>query len=222
VALSAREEGSGLQSLQQPIIRDGPPQFTSQQVAALGGEAFGRLPGEAALRVLVQAADRVAQQRGGTSGSIAVGGDAQRLLQRGLEAVEELVHARLQTLVLPYQRIPGHDANHARVLLGEGKEHLDELAGLLQALGFGLGDAVGEREHRAFDELDEPLVHLRLGSEVPVQRGLGDVEALGQRRGGDALPLRGLEHLRESLQDFEPAFAFGAGHGRRSGFYAQP
>ena len=160
----------------------------------------------------MQAADRVAQQRRSAPGGVAVGGHAQRLLQGGFEAVEELVHAHLQALVLAHQGVAGQHAHHAGVLLGEGEQHLDQLLALAPAVGLVLGDAVGEREHRAFDELDQPLVHLRLGGELAVERGLGNIESAGERRSGDALPLRRLEHLRESLQDFEPAFAFGAGH----------
>ena len=88
---------------------------------------------------------RVAQQRAGAAGGIAVGSDAQRLLQGRLEAVEELVHARLQALVLADQRVAGHDAHHAGVLLGEGEQHLDQLLGLALAVGLVLGDLVGER-----------------------------------------------------------------------------
>jgi hypothetical protein len=109
-------------------------------------------------------------------------------------------------------RVMTGDAHHAGILLGEREQHLDQLLGLAQAVGLVLRDAVGEGEHRALDELDQPLVHLRLGGEMAVQRRLGNVQALGERGSGDALPLRRLEHLRESLQDFEPAFAFGAGH----------
>jgi hypothetical protein len=160
----------------------------------------------------VQAADRIAQQGRRPAGGVAVGRQAQRLFQGGLETVEELVHAHLQALVLAYQCVAGHDAHHAWILLREREQHLDQLGRLPQAVGLALGDAVRQREHRALDELDQPLVHLRLGGEVAVEGGLGDLEAAGERRRGDALPLRRLEHLRESLQDFEPAFAFGAGH----------
>ena len=80
------------------------------------------------------------------------------------------------------------------------------------AVGLVRGDLVREREHRAFDELDQPLVHLRLGSEVAVERGFRDAEPFGKRGGSDLLPPRRLEHLRKRFQDLEPAFAFGAGH----------
>ncbi len=114
--------------------------------------------------------------------------------------------------MLADQGIAGHHAHHAGILLGEGEQHLDQLVTLLAAVGFVLGDAVGEREHGGLDELDQPFVHLRLGGEVPVERGLGDVELLRQRGGGDAFPFRRLEHLREGFQNFEPAFAFRTGH----------
>src|SRR5204863_8431724 len=96
---------------------------------------------------------------------------------------------------------------------GERERQLDRLDGLAAAAGFVLADAAGAGGNRALDELDQPFVHLRLGGGVPVERGLGGVELLGQRRGGDALPFRRLEHVRERFQDLEPAFAFGAGHG---------
>src|SRR5437588_12155669 len=86
-----------------------------QQILALHREALGRLAREAALAELVHAADGVAQDRGRAARGVAVLGDAQRLLERRLEAVEELVHARLQPLVLADQRIAGHHAHHARV-----------------------------------------------------------------------------------------------------------
>src|SRR4051794_31704706 len=91
-----------------------------EQVLALRREALAGLAREAALAELVHAADRVAQERGGAAGGIAVVGRAQRLLERRFEAVEELVHPRLQALMLADQRIAGHHANHAGVLLGEG------------------------------------------------------------------------------------------------------
>src|SRR3954469_25257212 len=125
-----------------------------EQIATLGGEALARLPGEAAFRVLVQAADRIAEQRRSPARGVAVGSGAQRLLQGALEAVEELVHPRLQALVLADQRVAGHDAHHAWILLRERKQHLDQLGRLPQAVGLALGDAVRQREYRALDELD--------------------------------------------------------------------
>ncbi|OGA41548.1 MAG: hypothetical protein A3G28_01425 [Betaproteobacteria bacterium RIFCSPLOWO2_12_FULL_68_19] len=162
----------------------------------------------------MQAADRVAQQRRGAAGGVAVRRHAQGLLEGGFEAVEELVHARLQPLVLADQRVAGHDAHHAGVLLGEREQHLDQPLGLAVPVGLVLGDAVGQREDRALDELNQALVHLRLGSEVAVERGLGDVQLPRQGGGGDALPFRRLEHLREGFQDLELAFPFGARHGK--------
>ena len=47
---------------------------------------------------------------------------------------------------------------------------------------------------------------------MAVERRFRHAELLGERRGGDLLPLRRLEHLREGLEDLEPAFAFRAGH----------
>jgi hypothetical protein len=47
---------------------------------------------------------------------------------------------------------------------------------------------------------------------VAVKRSLGNIQPLGERRGRDALPLGGLEHLGERLEDLEPAFAFCARH----------
>jgi hypothetical protein len=52
---------------------------------------------------------------------------AQALAQRGLDLVEELVHALLQPLVLEHQRITHHHARHARVLLGELQHHRHDL-----------------------------------------------------------------------------------------------
>jgi hypothetical protein len=162
----------------------------------------------------VQAADAVTQDRRGARRGIAVLGDAQRLLEGGLEAVEELVDARLQPLVLANQRVARHHPHHAGVLLGEGEQHLGQLLGLPAAVGLVLRDAIGEGEDRVLDELDQAFVHLRLGGEVAVERGFGHAEALGERSRRDFFPLRRLEHLRERLQDLELAFAFGSGHGR--------
>ena len=47
---------------------------------------------------------------------------------------------------------------------------------------------------------------------MAIERRLRDVELLGERCGGDLLPLRLLEHLRQGLQDLEPPFAFDARH----------
>jgi hypothetical protein len=110
------------------------------------------------------------------------------------------------------QGLAGHHAHHAGVLFCEREQHLQELAALALAVGLVLGDAVGKREHRAFDEFDEPLVHLRLGGEVPIERSFGDVQLRRERGRGDALPLGRLEHLRERFEDLQPAFAFGPWH----------
>src|SRR5678810_1128259 len=56
-------------------------------------------------------------------------------------------------------RVMTGDAHHAGVLLGEGEQHLGELLGLPAAVGLVLRDLVGQGEHRALDELDQPLVH---------------------------------------------------------------
>src|SRR3954469_23077327 len=189
------------------------PYFLGEQVFALRREALAGFAGKAAFRVLVQAADRIAHHGAGAAVGVAVLGGAQRLLERRLKAVEELVHARLQPLVLTDQGVAGHDAHHARILFREGEQHLRQLLGLLAAVGLVLGDAVGEREHGSLDELDQPLVHLCLRGEVAVERGFGDAERLGERGGRDAFPFRRLEHLCERLQDLELAFAFGSGHG---------
>src|SRR5438270_47661 len=69
------------------------PYFLGEQVFALGREALARLPREAAFRELVQAADRVAHHGAGAPVGVAIVGAPQRLLERRLEAVEELVHA---------------------------------------------------------------------------------------------------------------------------------
>jgi hypothetical protein len=169
---------------------------------------------EAALRVLVQAADRIAQERRRAAGGVAVGGDAQRLLQGRLEAVEELVHAHLQALVLAHQRVAGHDAHHAGILLREREQHLDQLSGLPQARRLRLVMRFASVNTELSMNSISPSYICALEAKVAVERRFRDLQAAGERRGGDALPLRRLEHLRESLQDFEPAFAFGAGHGR--------
>src|SRR5262249_44388240 len=87
------------------------------------------------------------------------------------------------------------------------------LLGLAAAVGFVGGDLVGEREDRALDELDQPLVHLRLGREVTVERRLRDAQLLGQRSGRDLSPLRLLEHLCQRLQALEPPLPFYPRHG---------
>ena len=54
-----------------------------------------------------------------------------RLAQLRFDAVEELVHARGQALVLEDQRIADHHARHARVLLAELQQHGDDALRLL-------------------------------------------------------------------------------------------
>src|SRR5437879_12072562 len=144
--------GAASRSRKTPVARS-----ALKQEAALGVEALGGLLREAALGVLVQAADRVAQQRPGAACRIPILRGAQRLLERGLEAVEELVHPRLQPLVLADQRVAGHHAHHSWVLLGEREQHLDQLVGLAAAVGFVLGDAVGERSEVHTSELQSPM-----------------------------------------------------------------
>ena len=70
--------------------------------------------------------------------------DAQRLAQRRLDAVEELVHAGLQTLVLEDDGIAHHDAHHAGVALAElqhqGFRITEKVAGIPTALMGEWGD----------------------------------------------------------------------------------
>ena len=53
---------------------------------------------------------------------------AQALAQLRLDALEELVHARGQPVVLEHQRVADHDARHARVLLAELEQHGEDAA----------------------------------------------------------------------------------------------
>src|SRR6185503_19019791 len=62
-------------------------------------------------------------------------------------------------------------------------------------------DPVDEREHGLLDELDQPFEHLRLAAEVTVERRLGEFQPRRKSRGGDSLPGRILQHLRQRLQD---------------------
>ena len=140
--------------------------------------------------------------------------DPQRLAQRGLDAVVELVDPRLQPLVLVDQRIADQHARHAGILLREAQQHRDDLLRLRAAVGRLAGDLVDQREQRGLDELDQTLEHLRLAREMPVERGLRDVELRRQRGGGDALAARVLQHRRQRLQDLEAAFAGFGGHRR--------
>ena len=134
-------------------------------------------------------------------------GEFERLFEGRFEALEKLVHARLQPLVLPDQRLAGQDAHHARVGFGKRQQRLDEPGRLAMRVGLLLGDAVGQRKYRALDEFDQAFVHLRLGGEMAVERSLGDVEALRKCGGGDLLPARRLEDSGQRLEDLEPALA---------------
>src|SRR5678809_1300600 len=93
----------------------------------------------------------------------ALTGEHERLQVRMNQFFERFESTLKQSL-----RVAGHDAHHAGILLGESEQHLDQLLGLLAAVGFVGGDLVGEGEDRLLDELDQALVHLRLGGEVAV------------------------------------------------------
>ena len=69
------------------------------------------------------------------------------------------------------------------------------------------GDLIDQPEQRRFDELDQPLEHLRLAGKVPVKRRFRDRKLGGQRRRGDALALGLLQHLGQRLQDLQTALA---------------
>ena len=63
------------------------------------------------------------------------------------------------------------------------------------------------REDALLDELDQPLEHLRLAGEVAVQRRLAHFQPGRQRRRGDALGARLLQHGGQRLQDLHAALA---------------
>jgi hypothetical protein len=97
------------------------------------------------------------------------GGETQRLFQRQLHAVVELVHAQLQAFVFIDQRIADQHPRHARILRREVEQHGDDVARLRQAVAVAVGDLVNQAEHALLDELDQSLEHLRLAGEMPVQ-----------------------------------------------------
>ncbi|BDC26069.1 hypothetical protein NB2BOR_A03600 [Bordetella parapertussis] len=138
----------------------------------------------------------------------------QALLERGLDAVVDVVDALLQPVVLGHQRVAGQYAGDAAIALGERQQHGDGLARLAHAIGLGDGDLVDHREDAGFDELDQPFEHLRLAGEMAVQGGLGHLHARGQGRGGDACGVRLFEHLRKRMQDLGLSLAGFARHGR--------
>jgi len=141
--------------------------------ALLGGlTAFGIIED----RGLVRAVDHL-----GIYEQVMVAGIAQLaflvayLLARGtrrstIDAVEQLVDALLQALVLVHQRVAGQHARHAAVLLRKTEQQRHDGIGLLQAAFFFLRDLVDQAEHGLLDELDQPFEHLRLAGEVAVQR----------------------------------------------------
>src|SRR5205823_380046 len=144
--------------------------------------------------------------------------DPQRLAQRRLDPVVELVHSRLQPLVLVDERVADQHAGHPRIFLREAQQHGDDLLRLRGAVLRFFGDLVDQRVQRGFNELDQALEHLCLAREVAVQRGLGNVELRRKRGRGHLVAARIFQHRGERLQDLEPAFAVAGGH--ESGPYA--
>jgi hypothetical protein len=71
--------------------------------------------------------------------------------------------------------------------------------------GLAFADLVDQREDALLDEFDQAFEHLRLAGEVAVQGRFAHIELGGQRRGGDALGARLLEHGGQRLQDLHAA-----------------
>jgi hypothetical protein len=90
------------------------------------------------------------------------------LLNRRFDALEQLIHALLQALVLVDQRIADQHSCHAAVGLSKIEQHADHRSYLLQTRRFLGADLVDQAENRGFDELDQPFKHLSLAGEVPV------------------------------------------------------
>ncbi len=99
------------------------------------------------------------------------GGDPEALLDRRFDALDKLVDALLQPLVLVDQRIADQYPCHALVGLGELQQHRHDRAHLPQPRRFAGADLVDQAEYRGFDELDEALEHLGLAGEVAIERG---------------------------------------------------
>ena len=87
------------------------------------------------------------------------------------------------------------------------------VAALLERVGLALLHLVDQGEHRLLDEIDQPLEHLRLAGEMPVQGRLAHLQPRRQGGGGDALA-RLLQHLRQSLQDLQAPLARLGAHPR--------
>src|SRR5436190_2817662 len=178
-------------------------------------EVLGRTLLESGAREALQAADRERGQRrrlrlrvDGRRLRAAVFCDlAQALAQLRLDPLEELVHPRGEPVILEDQRVTDHDPRHARVLFAELEQHGEHLLDLDARVGVALDDLVDEREDALLDELDQPFEHLRLAREVAIERGLRHLELGGERRGGDALGARLLQHGRERLEDLDAPLA---------------
>ena len=128
-------------------------------------------------------------------------GDAQRLLDGALDAVEELVDAQLQAFVLVHQRIADKHARHAAVLLGKAEQQREDAFHLLQTILLFGGNLVDQPEHGLFDEFDQAFEHLRLAGEVAIQCCFGQVQPCGQRGRGDLFALGLFQHFGDGLQD---------------------
>jgi hypothetical protein len=154
-------------------------------------------------KATINAARAPGSKDSGSSPSVT--GDTEALLKRGLNAIDQLVDAFLQPLVLVDQRIADQHAGHALVGLRELQQHRDNRADLTQARGFARTDLVDQAEDRRFDELDKALEHLGLAGEVPVKRGFGDAQACRQCRCRDLFTFGVFQHRGKGLQDLQPA-----------------
>src|SRR5437763_15799224 len=176
--------------------------YLPKQEFALQVPAFLRHAFESGLCEKLPAPDHVGNQHRGVRVGVAmpsIGGlrDAQRLPQRGLELVGQLIDPGLQPFILMHQCVADQHACHAWILFGKRKKHHDGLFGLHNAVGRLAVDLVDQRKERRLDELDQAFEHLCLACEVAIERSLRDVESRCERGGRHLFTPRLIAHRSE-------------------------
>ncbi len=135
---------------------------------------------------------------------------AQDLPQLGLQAIEELPHARTQPVGFSLQCITGEQPREPGVAFRKRQQQPNQIAATTFRGGLFFENSTDAREYARFHELDQPLDHFGFAGKVAVKRGFRNPHMACKRGGGDARPRAFFEHHREGFENF--LASIGAGH----------